>query len=302
MDVTNLFPTEDAAREWFEEVRWGGEPVCAKCGSLNVQSGAKHPSMTHRCRDCRKFFSVKTDTAMQSSKLGLRIWGIAIYLLSTELQGRASMNLHRLHRDLGISRKAAWHLAHRLREAWDDGRVNLFSGPVEVDETYVGGLGKNKHAKDKLNAGRGPVGKTAGVGAKDRETNRVAARAIESVDGDTLNIFVDSHTNREAEVYTDGSTAYKGRENHEAVAHSAGEYVRYLEGKTVYTNGMESFRSMLKRAHKGTFHRLPLKHFQRYVNEFFGRHNVRELDTIDQMRLMAKELEGKRLWFRDLTA
>ena len=193
----------------------------------------------------------------------------------------------KLHRDLGIGQKAAWHLAHRLRKAWETQQASPFQGPVEVDETYIGGLEKNKHAKDKLKAGRGPVGKTAVVGAKDRETNRVSARVIDTVDGATLNRFVDGHTVPDAYVYTDGSTAYKGRKNHEAVAHSAGEYVRYLAGATVHTNGVESFWSMLKRAHKGTFHRLSPKHLQRYVDEFCGRHNVREMDTIDQMRLLA---------------
>ena len=302
IDVVTLFPTDEAAREWFEEVRWGGEPACCDCGSLNVQCGAKHPSQTHRCRDCRKFFSVTKGTAMERTKLGLRIWAIAIYLMSTELKGRASM---KLHRDLGITQKAAWHLAHRLRQAWEQNGKSPFDGPVEVDEAYFGGVRanmSNAKRKELEGTGRGPVGKTAVVGAKDRETNRVAARVIAEVDGETLNSFVDQHAGDGAAVYTDGSTCYKGRENHEAVAHSAGEYVRYLEGATVHTNGVESFWSMLKRAHKGTFHRLSPKHLQRYVNEFCGRHNVRELDTIDQMRVLAKGLEGKPLRFKDLIA
>ena len=138
----------------------------------------------------------------------------------------------------------------QIREAFGAEGPVLFGGPVEVDESYFGGKRanmSNAKRKELEGTGRGPVGKTAVVGAKDRETGQVAARVITEVDGATLNSFVDQHTDPEADVYTDGSTAYKGRENHEAVKHSVGEYVRYLEGATVHTNGVESFWSMLKR-------------------------------------------------------
>ena len=123
--------------------------------------------MPFHCADCRKYFSVKTDTLLQNSKLSLSTWAIAFYLYSTNLKGVSSM---KLHRDLGITQKSAWHLAHRIREAWDV-VADKFAGPVEVDETYIGGLEKNKHESKKLNAGRGTVGKVAVAGMKDRETN-----------------------------------------------------------------------------------------------------------------------------------
>ncbi|MXX72580.1 MAG: IS1595 family transposase [Gemmatimonadetes bacterium] len=199
IEVMNMFPTDEAAREWFEEVRWGGEPACCDCGSLNVQCGASHPSQTHRCRDCRKFFSVTKGTAMERTKLGLRVWAIAIYLMSTELKGRASM---KLRRDLGITQKAAWHLAHRLRQAWEENNgLSLFDGPVEVDEAYFGGKRanmSNARRKELEGAGRGPVTMTAVVGAKDRETNQVAARVIDSTDRATLQGFVDEHASPDA--------------------------------------------------------------------------------------------------------
>ena len=134
------------------------------------------------------------------------------------------------------------------------------------------------------------------VGAKGRKTNRVTARVIEQVNSATLNSFVYDQAGPDPTVYTDGSTAYKGRENHEAARHSVGEYVR----GEIHTNGIESFWSMLKRAHKGTFHRLSPKHLQRYVNEFAGRHNVRDQDTIYQMTAIVAGLVGKRLMYRDL--
>ncbi len=174
-------------------------------------------------------------------------------------------------------------------------------GPVEVDGTYMGGKEKNKAKSQRKHAGGGPGGKTAAVGAKDRKTNQVTAQVIDRVNSETLNSFVDNQADTEAQVYTDGSTAYKSRENREAVRHSAGECVRYLEGAKIHANGIESFWSMLKRDHKGTFHRLsPKKHLQRYVNEFAGRHNARDPDTIDQMHSIVPGLVGKRLMYRDL--
>ena len=299
LDLAEMFPNERTATVWFEAQVWGAERCCPRCGSVKTGEVPNAKPMPYWCSDCRSYFSVRTGTALERSKVPLRKWAFAVYIVTTSLKSVSSM---KLHRDLGVTQKTAWFMLHRLREAWGTEGVETFGGPVEVDETYVGGLERNKHESKKLKAGRGPVGKTAVVGAKDRETNRVAARVIATVDGATLNSFVDQHTDPAAEVYTDGQTCYKGRPNHQAVAHSAGEYVRYLEGATVHTNGVESFWSMLKRAHKGTFHRLSAKHLQRYVNEFCGRHNIRDLDTIRQMEHVVAAMVGKRLMYRDLVA
>lgn len=138
---------------------------------------------------------------------------------------------------------------------------------------------------------------------KDRETKQVVAKVIERMDGATLKGFVEEHASPEAALYTDDMTAYRGTgRKHEAVEHSAAEYVRYLEGEKVHTNGVESFWSMLKRAHKGVYHRLSPKHLQRYVNIFAGRQNVRELDTLGQMQAVVMGMIGRRLMYRDLVA
>ncbi len=294
-ELFRMFPDDAAAQAWVESIRWPDGPHCPKCGSCNVQHPVKHKTMTHRCRDCRKWFSVRTGTIMESSRLGLQVWVIAVYLLNTGLKGQSSM---KLHRDLGVTQKTAWHLAHRIREAWDLNGGSLFSGPVEADETYIGGKRKSMHAsKRKHLMGRGSVGKEAVVGVKDRGTKKVRAKVVEKTDKETLHGFVTEHTDPEATVYTDEAKAYEGMpRHHEAVKHSVGEYVRDM----AHTNGMESFWSMLKRGYQGTYHHMSPQHLDRYVTEFAGRHNIRDMDTIDQMTETIVGMVGKRLRYKDL--
>ena len=167
------------------------------------------------------------------------------------------------------------------REAWKVPNGNSFSGPVEVDETYFGGKARNMHAykRKQVIKGRGAVGKTAVIGAKDRATNRVSAEVIGNTDQPTLQGFVAKNVEPGAKVYTDDHRGYAGLPNHETVRHSVAEYVK----GQAHTNGIESFWATLKRAHKGVFHKISPKHLQRYVNEFAGKHNVRNEDTLAQM-------------------
>ena len=295
VELMQMFPDDAEAERWFVETRWPDGPACPNCESTNVQSGAAHKTMPYRCRTCRKRFSVKTGTAMEASNLGYQTWAIAIYLLTTSLKGVSSM---KLRRDLGISQKSAWHLAHRLRQAWAEHGAEPFQGPIEVDETFIGGKERNKHNRKKLRAGRGPVGKTAVAGVKDRATNRVSAAVVPGTDGPTLKGFIAARVQREAMVYTDDHPGYQGLPNHGAVRHGVGEYVR----EQAHTNGIESFWSLLKRGYYGTYHHWSAKHLDRYVDEFTGRHNVRPLSTSDQMASVAQGMVGKRLRYRELIA
>ena len=299
VELIRKFPDDETAEAWFASIRWPDGPECPHCGCGNVQTPTAHKTMPYRCRgnDCRKFFSVKVGTVMQDSKLGYQEWAIAIYLYNTSLKGVSSM---KLHRDLGISQKSAWHLAHRIRECWDDLSEEPFLGPVEADETYVGGKAKNMHAKVRRHriTGRGGVDKAAVAGVRDRATNKVTARVVASTDAATLQGFVKSHSAADAMVYTDEHKAYLGLPRHGTVRHSVAEYVN---GKA-HVNGVESFWAGLKRGYHGTHHHMSAKHLDRYVAEFCGRHNRRPMDTEDMMAVSVRGMVGKHLPYAELVA
>ena len=298
--IIAMFPDDEVAERWFEETLWGAQRCCGHCGSVATREVPKRRPMPYWCTDCRSYFSVRTGTAIARSNVPLRKWAIAIYLCLTSLKSVSSM---KLHRDIKVSQPTAWFMLHRIREAWAREPSAQFNGPVEADESYFGGRRRNmSNAKRKelADTGRGPVGKVAVAGVKDRTSNQVRAKVVEHTDADTLQGFVRDSVKAGATLYTDDAPVYDGMPDfkHESIKHSVSEYVR----DQAHTNGIESFWAMLKRAHKGTFHKLSPKHLDRYVREFVGRHNIRELGTLAQMRDTVARLVGRNLLYRDLIA
>lgn len=214
VEVFRMFPDDATAEQWFVNVRWPDGVQCPHCGSDSVQIKSSHKTMPFRCRnykECGKRFSAKTNSIMESSKLGHQIWAVATYLLTTSLKSVSSM---KLHRDLGVTQTTAWYLAHRIRKSFEQDDQN-FSGIVEVDETYVGGLEKNKHWDKKLNAGRGGVGKSIVAGVKDREANQVSVKVIENTKRPTLHDFINDNVEEGSTVCTDDFMSYNNMQGYE---------------------------------------------------------------------------------------
>ena len=291
IDFFRRFPTDDAAQAWFVSRRWPDGIICPTCQSTDVQTDAKHPEMPYRCRECRHYFSVKTNSIMHSSKLGYQQWALALYLLTTSKKGISAADLGR---KLGISRKSAWHMAHRIRETFNTD-TEMFTGTVEADETYVGGIDRNRHHDKK----RGYNSKTPVLGVKERESGRVQFAAVRNVTSGIVQSWLGHRVAHGATLYTDGSPVYRGANvsRHESVNHAIGQYVR----GEVHANSIESMWAILKRSHKGTYHSWSERHLHRYLNELAGRFNSRGEKTLDRIEALADSMAEKRLSYENLT-
>lgn len=222
--LMKIFPTIDSAVQYFEGIRWQGRPICAKChddGKITPQ----RKTGTYWCGKCRSYFTVFTNTPLERNKIDTRMWLFATYLVLT---ARRDISSHQLSRELGITQKSAWYMLHRVRKAYEDKSV-LLSGLVEIDETYIGGKERDKHAKkgDKLQGG-GPTGKTPVLGMRQRG-GKTVAKAVEGTDRSTLWTEIQKTVEKGSTLYTDDHGAYRGIERktyrHEFLNHSANEYV-----------------------------------------------------------------------------
>lgn len=295
-----MLPDQETARLYLEGRLWPNGPVCPQCG--NVDRITTRKGGYYRCNTCGDFdFTIRTGTIFERSKIPLHKWVYAMYLLVTARKGISSMQLAK---EIGVTQKTAWFMLGRLREACSapDSQDKL-KGVVEIDECFIGGKEANKHESKKKRLGRGPVGKTAVLGMRERggrtKAKIVTERTIQAVHGEI-------HANVEygTQLYTDDHIVFSDLDGlfyrHDAVNHSAGEYAR----GPVTTNGIESVWAVLKRGIHGVYHKVSKKHLGRYVDEFTFRLNAGNVarHTLQRLDSFVDGLRGKRITYRELIA
>lgn len=298
-----IYHDEAKAREHLESLLWPQGPVCPRCGVMGDRitklAGKSTRPGVYKCKDCRKPFSVTVGTVFERSHVPLTKWLMAAQLMASSKKGFSAMQLHRM---IGVNYETAWFMFHRLRECAKDKDAGPIGGEgkiVEVDETYIGGKEKNKHASKKLKAGRGTVGKMPVVALVERD-GKMRSFHMTNVNIKTLRPILLKHIDRKSRLVTDESGVYPetGAQfaGHGTVNHSAGEYVK--PDGIDHTNTVESTFALLKRGVYGTFHSLSETHLHRYLAEFDFRANTREMTDAERSAALLAAGQGKRLTYR----
>jgi transposase-like protein len=274
-----MFPNEEAARSYLLARRWPDGVRCPRCGNDYVYASKARP-WHWQCMKCGPKprspyrFALTTGTIFEESKKPLLMWFKVLYLMVTSKKGISALQIHRM---LGTgSYQTAWYICMRLRAGMRDPEFRKLMGIVEVDETFIGGKEKNKHRNKRFSDhSKGTVGKIPVIGAIARKGS-VVCQMIQTTDTATLNSFVRMTVSENVElVATDEAYGYRLLSNagyrHQAVRHSAGEYVR----GEVHTANIDNFWSLLKRGIMGTFHHVSKKYLPLYLAEFQFRFNNR---------------------------
>jgi transposase-like protein len=296
------FHNEAAAIAWLEAIVWPNGAFCPRCGGfdrITLVKGGR--AGLRRCGPCKREFTVTVGTLFESSHIKLHKWAQAAHLIASSKKG---ISAHQLHRTLQVTYKTAWFMEHRLREAMRKGHFAPLGGEgktVEIDETFVGGLEKNKHASKRQHLGTGGAGKEAVFSLVERG-GKVRSHHIPAVTAKNRRPIVEAQIHGATYVMTDEGEAAKkvGSEfaGYGFVNHGAGEYVR----GDIHINTAEGYFSIFKRGIYGTYHHVNQQHLKRYLAEFDFRYNERSALGVEDTERTSKAVSGivgKRLMCRD---
>jgi transposase-like protein len=290
-ELFSAIPDERAAINYFRSIRWASGEHCPYCGTTKVYEFAK--SNTFKCADCRKRFSLRVGTIFEGTKIEIRKWLAAIWLITNNSKGIASTQLAK---DIGVTQKTAWFMLHRLRHAARTRSFNRrLKGEIEADETLIGGKEKNKHADKRSGTGKWRNAKVV-VGGMLERGGEMRAWKMDTYTAAEADAKLAQHVEPGATLITDEWKGYmhaKKNYVHEKVNHTSGEYVRYEGGKVIHTNSIESFWSLFKRQVYGIHHQISPKHLHRYVEEAVWRFNLRAMTTNERLKAFLGRIDGR---------
>lgn len=321
LQVLDYFKEEETCINYLVKQRWGETPCCPHCGNTKVWKTNR--GFTCAAKQCGKKFTVTTGTIFENTKLSLRLWFAAIYLCTAHKKGISSLQLSR---DLNITQKTAWFLLHRVREMLANNAPEMLSGNIEVDETFVGGKNKNRHANKKVanSQGRSHADKTAVIGIAqkseytivEREHKVIAGKivkekiytkystvklqVVKDTEAATLIPIMLENVQNNSTIVTDAYRSYNGLSanfTHITIKHTDGNYITIGDA---HTNTIEGFWKGFKLGIQAIYNAVSPKHLHRYCNEFGYRYNNRGIKDITRFEYCFSQVNNVRLTYKKL--